>query len=172
MKNSRNKILTSAIKPVKRKNQKGDLKLVKKTVRNLSKVVPYSMSQQVDSLKKVCLEKINSLADGLSNDSKVCDYFNPYPSQGIVPPENNVGKSATPKNRQKNNLFYFNLPSRIFKLIALFLIVGLNLPGISAVGVTVANFTDVEKTTGNLIDSAILDFSLSSGGWQPSSPLL
>lgn len=171
MKNKKSKILASVIKP-KRENKKGDLKLVKKPVKNLSKVVPYSANQQVDSLKKVYLEKINVLSAEILSASKTLDSFNPYLSQGIIPPENVLEKSAAREIKRKNNPFYFNLPSRIFRLIALLLIVGMNLPGLSAVGVTVANFTDVEKTTGNLIDSAILDFSLSSSGWQPSSPLL
>ncbi|MBM2817716.1 MAG: hypothetical protein HW401_306, partial [Parcubacteria group bacterium] len=175
MKNSRNKILASAIKP-KSANKKGDLKLVKKAVKDLSKVVPFSMSRQVDSLKRVCLEKISIFSDELSNNPKKLDSFNPYPSQGIIPPEKEDNKTAERRNSVRKNLFSYgvygiNLSSRLFKLIAVFLIVGVNLHGLSAVGITVAHFADSEKSSGNLIDSAILDFSLSTAGWAPSDPL-
>jgi len=52
----------------------------------------------------------------------------------------------------------------LIKIIATLLIVGLNWAGISAVGQTLAYFSDIENSDGNTYNVATLDFSLSSSG--------
>lgn len=164
MKNKRKEILNSEIKP--KENKKGYFNDVKNPSNKKNKTVD-SIVRRIDSDEIIFVEvKKNILPESLRKET-------PYLLQGILPP-NNIVFDKTPKNQNPSPYFRaigLNLSSRIFKLISLLLIIGLNLPGFSAVGVTVANFSDVEKTTSNLIDSSILDFSLASGGWQPATPL-
>lgn len=156
MENKRKEILASAIKP-------------KKTKRGF---LVDSIIRKMDSDEIIFVETKKSPFSELPK-SEFLKEGTSYLMQGIVPP-NNIVFDKTSKNENPSSYFRaigLNLSSRIFKLISLLLIVGLNLPGLSVVGLTGANFSDVEKTTNNLIDSSILDFSLVSVGWQPASPL-
>lgn len=175
MKNNKADILTQAINP-ERKNKKGSLKFAKKIVENTSESDSGAPCPQVDSLIRIKKRKISPSPIEKNVNLKTINYSISYLLQGIVPPENIKEKYSNQKFIEKNNsLRYravgFNLPLRVLKLVAFFLIIGLNLPGLFAVGETVAYLSDIEKTTGNSIDSSILDFSLTSGGWQPSGSL-
>ncbi len=72
----------------------------------------------------------------------------------IIPPEKL--KIKTPSSR------YFMNKAPI-KIICLLIIIGLNWTGLLAIGGTLANFSDLETSEGNILSAGALDFSLSSG---------
>jgi hypothetical protein len=59
------------------------------------------------------------------------------------------------------------LKSKKIKIIALVLIIGLNWFGLSAIGGTLANFSDTEASAGNTYTAATLGFSVQSSGFSP-----
>lgn len=175
MKNKRKEILTSAFKP--KEDKRGvlnDIKIPKNSNKNFDKInkTVDSIIRRIDSDEIIFVEARKSSFSELPK-LEFSKGGTSYLMQGILPP-NNIVFDKTPKNENPSPYFRaigLNISSGIFKLISLLLIIGLNLPGLSVVGLTGANFSDLEKTTNNLIDSSILDFSLASGGWQPASPL-
>jgi len=64
--------------------------------------------------------------------------------------------------REKSSLGQF-MKRVLIKITYLLIIIGLNWTGLLAVGETLANFSDIETSQGNIFSAGTLDFSLHSG---------